>query len=163
MQGNPDFPPEHSAEHKLLPTHCGHSLGVSRPALHMHTVHIHTDKHTVLLFRGPQLCLSVGEARCRWHRDSSVFLGSLVGGKLLVKYTGMFYFIQPTMCSTFPNCPFSPPSSASLCSLCTLCSAYITEQKALKVRPSVAIYLSVPPSGHTATEHRALCGEAAME
>lgn len=57
-----------------------------------------------------------------------------------------------------------PPSPHAMCVL--LCPAYITEQKALKVRPSVAIcLLSAPFSPYCSslgTGHRALCGEGAM-
>lgn len=74
------------------------------PALHMHTPHMYTQtsRHSVTL-QGTT-ALSVGEAQGLFSVS-----WSLLGGKLLVKYTSIFYFNQPTTCSTFPNYP--PPRS----------------------------------------------------
>lgn len=116
---------------------------------HAYTMHVHTDKQAQCCpsrDHSPDcLCVCGGGSGCRWHRDSSVFLGSLLGGKLLVKYSSIFYFNQPTTCSTFPKCPPLPMQCVSCCAQLTSLS-----RKPSRFAPQWPFVSSVPPSAHIA-------------
>lgn len=165
MQGNPDFPPKpypaQAASHSLC-----YSLGDSCPALHMHTMYIHTHKHVHSAALQETTALTVcGGGQGRWQGDSGL---SWVGGKLLVKYTGMLYFNQPTT-QHISRLPHSTPSpythhSAFVCAVCVLLCPPPIRAESPQGSPQWPFASSVPPSAHTAAAlpqgtYRALCGE----
>lgn len=133
MQGNPDFPPKHRREHKLLP------LPVALPCPpHAYATHVHTDK----------------QAQCYPSRDHSPVCGGGTGtlqcflvsaGWEVAGEIYQYILFQPTNnmqhISKLPPAPQCVSYSAQLTSL---------SRKPSRFAPQWPFATSVPSSAHIA-------------